>query len=113
MPAKKRTGRVLKYDRKYCVMVKEFGKQGFAIGEVAEKIGVHESTVRGWEKRIPEFRKAFSRVRENSERWKALRFERLLRRNEQQLLAALARIREKRAAELAKYQAKFRVTKCE
>ena len=94
-------------------MARDLGKQGFAICEAADRMGVHRETMLGWEKRIPEFRKAFRRIRQNSERWKAWRQERLLAKTEEQLLVALARVRAKKAAELEKLKAKFGNSVCE
>jgi hypothetical protein len=107
MPVKKRTGRKSIYDKKYLRLARDLGKQGFSIVEAAEKMGLNYATMLAWERKKPEFRLAFRNIRENSERWKALRFERMLKRTEEQLLAALARVREKKASEMEKYKARF------
>ncbi|MGE0056003.1 MAG: hypothetical protein AB7S74_17540 [Hyphomicrobium sp.] len=75
--------------------------------ETAEALGVAHTTLLKWEKRHPEFRKAMRGVRKNSEKWLALRFERLLQKTEAQLEAALARVRQKRLEEQQKYDARF------
>lgn len=56
------------YNPEYCARVRELGKQGCSISGAGEKLGIHYSTLLNWEKRIPEFRKAFERIRANSER---------------------------------------------
>lgn len=104
MPAKRKGG---KYGPHMLQMARKLGKEGFCIVEASQKMGISPAAFRLWECEKPAFRKAASKIRENSDKWKALRFERLLKRNEAQLLAALERVREKRAAQIRKYTARF------
>lgn len=104
MPAKLKRA---KYGPEYLKMARQLGREGFAVSEASIKMNISRAAFLQWERRIPAFRKAASKIRENSEKWKALRFAKLLERNEEQLLSALARVREKKAEELRKYQAQF------
>lgn len=85
---------------------RKLGRRGYCISDAAKAMGVPIGTVQYWERHKPEFRKAIARVRENSEKWKARRFEQLLLKSEEQLLRALAHVRAKRKAELAKLRAR-------
>lgn len=96
-----------KYGPQYLQMARKLGREGFGVTEASQRMGISGAAFRLWEQQKPAFRKAASKIRENSEKWKALRLERLLSRTEEQLLAALARVIEKKAEELRKYQAQF------
>lgn len=101
-------GKRTKYTPEYLVMARKLGKEGFAVSEASIRMGISRSAFLLWEREIPAFRRAASKIRENSEKWKALRFERLLKKNEAQLLAALERVRQRRAEQLRKYSILFK-----
>ncbi len=96
-----------KYTEAHCETVQRLGKKGYCIMDVVEALGVAHQTLLRWERRYPSFAKAMKRVRENSEKLAALRFEKLLRKTEAQLEAALKRVRQKRLDEQAKYASRF------
>jgi hypothetical protein len=108
--SKKRGSRPIYDPKKYEARVRELGEEGYTIVGAAKKIGGPSYvTLTRWEKTSPSFAKAFKKIRENSEKYKAWRNGRLLEKTESQLLAALARVREKRANEQKKFNDKFGV----
>lgn len=88
-----------KYDPSLCSTVRELGRKGHSILEVAEITGIAHSTLCGYEKRIPAFREAFAGVRKASEYRKKLRLQKLLQKDEMRLVIALGRARARTANE--------------
>lgn len=58
-----------KYKKEYCELVRDLGKDGKSITQIAVFIGVVKQTVYNWEKEYPEFLDALTRARENAQAW--------------------------------------------
>lgn len=106
-PPKRRPRRKSSYRPEYAAAVRKLGAKGHVLSDAAAALGVPLENLRYWEKTRPEFTVAIAKVRENSERWKVRRYERLLLKSENQLLRALAHVRAKRAAEIEKIKSRY------
>ena len=99
-----------KYESSLCDTVRELGRKGHSILEVAEITGVAHATLCGWEKRIPEFREAFAGVRRASAYRKKLRLQKLLQKDERRLVLALKRVRAQSIVEREKLKAELYIS---
>lgn len=101
----KRPGPKGKYRPEFCEQVRELGKTGHTILTTAAKLGVSHAALISWEKKKPEFREAFERVRENSRKMASLRMQKQFAKTETRLILNLERIRALRAKNMEKVKA--------
>lgn len=96
-----------KFKPEMLAQVQELGATGYAVTDACKELGIDTGTFIYWERSRPDFKRAAAKVRLNSEKWKARRFEKLLEKGEGRLLMALRIIRERKEKERQKANAKI------
>ncbi len=100
--------RPTKYDPKVMLpLAKKLGREGVCVTEAAERMGISVGTFSRYERTHKRFAKAAAQIRLNSRKFADLRYFRLLCKTEEQLLKALAHVRQRREKALSEYRAKF------
>lgn len=62
-------GRPTDYDKKYCEMVIELGRQGKSVAQMAAALDICKKTIYNWSDEHPEFLHALTRARDYSQAW--------------------------------------------